>query len=214
MWKLSTAFFPCSKEAFTRTPAPVLAAASLLCATPHCCCAEWASWGSREWSQGWSPPDHSWSPGWKGATPQAWEWGGHSGTCCGAVPNVSVSPCCAFAVIRTEPWGYWVNNELNVLEGSRGSLLLWHFWLKLAAFARTHPWPVTRASADPRAWPSLGHATRARKCNVCCGLGRSWKLTFYTILHFRRWNKLVLLLCVVWPMCARGTKERKTTPGQ
>lgn len=126
MWKLSTAFFPCSKEAFTRPPGPragssitaVWHSALLLCRV--------SLLGSREWSQGWSQPDQSWSPGWKGATPQAWEWG-DTGTCCATVATVTGSLCCAFAVSRPAAARLLGQKWARCIGGVRGSLLLWHF---------------------------------------------------------------------------------------
>lgn len=147
MWKLSTAFFPCSKDTFTRPLAPVLAAVSLLCETQHCPCAEGAFWGSREWSQGWSWPDQSWSPGWKGATPQAWEWGDTLGHAVELLPLLLSAGAVPLLWADPQQWGDWVSNELDALEGARGSLVLWHFLTKPGSSARPQLWPVTRATA-------------------------------------------------------------------
>lgn len=147
MWKLSTAFFPCSKEALPGPLAPVLAAVSLLWAPALLLCRV-SLWGSREWSQGWSWADQSWSPGWKGATPQAWEWGDTLGHAVGLSPLLLSA--CAVPLLWSElqELGYWVNNEIMHW---RGREVCWCFgtsWLNLAR-ARAQLWPLSRATADP-----------------------------------------------------------------
>lgn len=170
MWKLSTAFFPCSEEAFTRTPGPSAGSSVTAAWGSHCCCAERASWGSRERSQGWSPRT------------KAEALLGREGDTLGRAVELSPLLLSAHAVpllwSELQQWGCWVNNELNLLEGSRGSLLLWHFLTETGSTFGPHLWPVSRATADPWAQPSLGRGTRARKCNISCGLDRSWKLMF------------------------------------
>lgn len=98
MWKLSTAFFPCSKEAFTRTPGP---------SECHCCVrlstapvqSEPSGAAGNDLRDG---PDRTKAEALLGREPHHRHGSeGDTGTCCGTVPTVTVSLCCAFAAVRS-----------------------------------------------------------------------------------------------------------------
>lgn len=100
MWKLSTAFFPCSKEAFTRTPGPS-AGSSVTAVSPSPAAVQSEPLGQQGMISGMVLSGPKLKPWLEGSHTTGVGVRGHSGPCCGTVPTVTVGLCCAFAVIRT-----------------------------------------------------------------------------------------------------------------
>lgn len=127
MWKLSTAFFPCSKDAFTRPPGPSAGSSVTAVWDSTLLRCRVSLLGQQGIISGMVPAGPKLKP---------WLEGSHAtgmgvrGTLGHAV---ELSPlllsACAVPLLWSDlqQWGYWVSNELDALEGVRGSLVLWHF---------------------------------------------------------------------------------------
>lgn len=119
MWKLSTAFFPCSKEAFTRTPGPS-AGSSVTAAVQS----EPSGAAGNDLRDG---PDRTKAEALVGREPHhrrgsegtLWDmlWG-----CPHCYCQLVLCLCCD-QNCKSEA-NYWVNNEINALEGRE---VLWCF---------------------------------------------------------------------------------------
>lgn len=150
MWKLSTAFFPCSKEAFTRTPSP--SAGSSITAVWHstlllCRVSLLGQQGMisgmvltgpklKPWLEG----SHTTGMGVRGTL---WDVLWNCPHCyCQLVLCLCCGQNCNNEVTGSiMNWMHWRGREVHCCFGTS--------WLNLAALAWPHLWPVTRATADP-----------------------------------------------------------------